>query len=511
MRAVMYLRVSTKEQAERDQTEEGFSIPAQREACSRYAADHGWEIVDEYVDRGESARSAHRPRLQALLTRITEDGDIDAVIVHKVDRLARNMEDHIAIRAAFKRHGVALHSVSENLEETASGKLVEGIHALMAEFFSSNLATEVKKGMGQKAKMGGWPHQAPIGYRNVKEYVGGKQVTQIIPDPERAPLIRKCFELYATGDWTLNQLLSEMTHRGLRSKTGKCLPISTLARTLGNKFYAGAVEWQGVEYPGQHEPLVSKDIFTRVQEILGSRSMRGTRERKHNHYLKGSVWCGVCGRRLSVQPAKDIYLYFYCLGQKNRNRTSCRERYVSADLVENHVESLYDRLQLPHDWVEQLRERMTAKIDDHQRDGIAERGSLDIRKARSEDEKRKLMDAYYAGAIDIGVLKTEQGRIAAELEGIESRLDILDARAAEWHGVLEQAVTFATHCGRTYRKASDRERRALNSAVIERLEVSGGKITEVKFHAPFDLLFSSEKFEYARMAVPTGFEPVSPP
>jgi len=87
MRCVIYLRVSTKEQAEKDLTEEGFSIAAQHEACVRRIRDEGWELVDEYVDKGESARSADRPRLRAMLARVQEDGDVEAVVVHRVDRL----------------------------------------------------------------------------------------------------------------------------------------------------------------------------------------------------------------------------------------------------------------------------------------------------------------------------------------------------------------------------------------------------------------------------------------
>lgn len=154
MNALIYLRVSTKEQAVKDETTEGYSIPAQREACLRHISERGWNLVDEFIDAGESARSADRPNLKSMLRRVAE-GDVGAVVVHKIDRLARNIEDHVAIRAALRKHGCQLVSVTENIEETASGKLVEGIHALMAEFYSANLASEIKKGMSQKAKMGG--------------------------------------------------------------------------------------------------------------------------------------------------------------------------------------------------------------------------------------------------------------------------------------------------------------------------------------------------------------------
>ena len=125
--------------------EEGYSIPAQREAPARRIRDAGWDLVDEYAERGESARSAECPQLQAMLARIATERDVNAVVVHKIDRLSRNMEDHVAIRALLRRRGVALVSVTENVLETTPRRLVEGIHALMAEFYSANLAAEIKR------------------------------------------------------------------------------------------------------------------------------------------------------------------------------------------------------------------------------------------------------------------------------------------------------------------------------------------------------------------------------
>ena len=256
MRCVIYLRVSTREQAEHGEGEEGFSIPAQREACVRHVRDKGWDLVDEYADRGESARSADRPQLKEMLARIAEDGDVDAVVVHKIDRLARNMEDHVAIRALLRRRSVTLVSVTENLEETASGRLVEGIHALMAEFYSANLASEIKKGMSQKAKMGGWPHSAPLGYTNVRETIGGRQVAHIVVDPERAPHITAAFELYATGrvDPRTPRRRARLT-AGCGTGAGATAPsqpigVSALANILANKAYAGIVVVGGHRVPG---------------------------------------------------------------------------------------------------------------------------------------------------------------------------------------------------------------------------------------------------------------------
>lgn len=512
-RCVIYLRVSTADQAERDLTEEGFSIPAQREACLRHIRDLGWDLVDEYSDRGESARSADRPQLQAMLRRITEDRDVDAVVVHKIDRLARNIEDHVAIRAVLRRCGVTLVSVTEKLEETASGRLVEGIHALMAEFYSANLASEVRKGQSQKAKMGGFPHYAPLGYTNVRETIFGRTVAHIVPDPERGPLIRSAFELYATGTYTLERLRGEMTHRGLtnrgtRNRTAAPLSVSGLASVLGNKFHMGIVEWSGIEYQGSHEPLVSAQLFTRVQDLLESRAARGVRERRHHHYLKGLLVCGVCGRRLSIQVSKGQYVYFFCLGQKSRRAPSgCREAYVAADVIERQVEELYKRIQLPPHVNECLIADLESEVIARQSRNAAEREFLAQRLSRAETERRRLLDAYYRGAVDLPTLRTEQERIGKTIRDIHAQTEAVDAHLAEWQDILRTAAGLAGTCATAYARANTRTRKLFNSAVFEAILVRDAKAAEARYCEPFDLLFSAGRFEYGDLAGEAGFEP----
>ncbi len=157
---VSYLRVSSARQAETDYDEEGFSIPAQRGGCKRKAEAMSVPLAPdgEYVDRGESAKSADRPALQAMLERVEADPRIGYVFVHKIDRLARNRADDIAIVARIRAAGAQIVSVSENVDETPSGSLLHGIMASIAEFYSRNLATEILKGSTQKAE---WRYAHP--------------------------------------------------------------------------------------------------------------------------------------------------------------------------------------------------------------------------------------------------------------------------------------------------------------------------------------------------------------
>ena len=173
MNCILYARVSTEKQAEKD-----LSIPAQLQLMREYARQHDWTVVEEFIEPGASAKTTDRPALQRLLSRIALDQStkVDVVVVHKLDRWARKLRDHIAIQMQLSQAGVRLASVTENLDDSASGKLIEHVLASFAEFYSENLATEVTKGMRQKVLSGGWPHQPPRGYVTVRNANGHSSI-----------------------------------------------------------------------------------------------------------------------------------------------------------------------------------------------------------------------------------------------------------------------------------------------------------------------------------------------
>lgn len=517
MRCVIYLRVSTREQAE-----EGYSIPAQREACLKFIQDKGWTLLDEYSDRGESARSQDRPQLQEMLARIKKDKDVQAVIVHKIDRLARNMEDHVAIKAILKRSGAALVSVVENIEDSASGRLVEGIHALMAEFYSANLATEVKKGMVQKIKNGGCVFRAPVGYKNVRDLVGGRNVAKVVVDEETAPLVNLAFRLYSTGNYSLRQVTEILEKRGLRRQSARSKPptpltLSAIAKVLTNPFYTGVVTYQGVQYPGQHEAIVDADLFRRVGEALKARDAAGERVRKHRHYLKGTLFCGECGSRLSYHIAKGRYGYFYCLGKKRG--TDCHQRYAPDD-IESAVEDLYREIQIPSNHAEKLKAKLKEEIGERSASALKEKKALAKAIQKLSGEQHKLMQAYYAEAVPLEILKAEQTRLSAEIMLCEERMKTLSASHEQVQRVLELAIQLAGNCHQAYLKAKPETRRLFNQAFFEAIYVKDRKIERAQYTELFAALFQPEgsdkeslvearRIELRSTATPWGASPGS--
>lgn len=247
--AVSYLRVSTRGQAERGGgADEGFSIPAQREANKKKALSMGAFVIKEFVDRGTSAKSADRPELQKMLEYVKENADrVDYVIVHKIDRLARNRGDDIDIMRTLWDCGVQLVSASESIDDTPAGMLMHGIMSSIAEFYSQNLANEVKKGMDEKVKNGGTVSRAPLGYINVRRVDDkGREERTVVLDEERAPLVKLAFEEYATGNWTVDDLAEHLAACGLTTRATPQIPSTPVTKKaiypiLKNPYYKGVI------------------------------------------------------------------------------------------------------------------------------------------------------------------------------------------------------------------------------------------------------------------------------
>ena len=478
-RAVSYIRVSTREQAQRGGSEEGFSLPAQREANKRKAQSMGALVVKELADRGESARSANRPELQKMLAYLKEDGGIDYVIVHKLDRLARNRADDVEINRAFEEAGVRLVSTSENIDQTPGGMLLHGIMSSIAEFYSRNLANEVIKGMGEKARNGGTLGKAPLGYVNVRgRDEHGREVRTVALDEERAPLVRLAFTEYAAGNWTVRGLAEHLNNRGLTipptaRKPTNPVSVRLLQTLLRNPYYKGVISFQGVEYAGAHEPLVDTVTWQTVQDILTAHT-NGERQRMHNHHLKSTIVCGLCGARLLVQHATSrasgTYHYFVCA---RRHRVhDCTFKAVLIDEVEARVAELYQQIRLSSDDRREIERYLRAEFEHIQANRQQDIQRLTTRQQQLEDQRHTLLEAHYAGAIPLDLLKKEQEQLTSGILAIQRELDGYTADAALVEQHLTQALDLLEDCSRLYAAAPTHLKKQLNQVFFERILVN---------------------------------------
>jgi site-specific DNA recombinase len=499
LRAVLYLRVSTAEQAATDYDEDGYSLHAQRDACRRAAERLNAEVVDEYVDRGKSARSANRPELQLMLRRIRELRDVDYVIVHKVDRLARSRADDVQIVLALRQAGATLVSATENIDETPSGTLLHAIMAAVAEFYSGNLALEAKKGMLKKAEFGGTPGPSPVGYRNIRDRIDGKDIGIVVLDEPRAAHIRWAFQTFAHGQHTLRQLTDELTDRGFTMPATVRLPerpasIQQVHKILHNRYYLGRVTFSGVEYPGRHEPLIDEPTFQLVQSLLASRNLAGDKPQTRPHPLKGTIYCGRCGRRFGIAYANGHggqYPYFYCLGRQ-QDPSACPQRYVAVDRVEAAVAQHWSNYRLIDARRQELRAAVLELFHTQNAGAEQEIASQQARIAAVRHEQQKAKEAYYHDAMTIAEFKEEQQRHTRELAAADAiiqqhltSLESIEAGVDELLQLTNDPVAF-------YEAAPDNIKRMLLQTVFEKIWIVDEQVVGVDLARPFTEVLTVE-------------------
>ncbi len=497
-RAVIYLRVSSAGQMNTDVDRDGFSLPAQRAACARKAGTLGAVVIEEFVERGESGKSTlRRTALTAMLERV-DKGDVDFVIVHKVDRLARRRADDSVILERIRAAGAQLVSVSENIDETPSGMLTHGIMAVIAEFYSMNLAAEVLKGTTEKARRGGAPFRAPIGYRNVRETFDGREIRTIAIDEVRGPLIKEAFELYASGEYSLLELASIMEAKGLRTPKTPSRPPGVVAANrlntiLRNPFYVGIVSYRGESHPGRHEALVSEDTFEKVQEMLTAKRQSGERPSRHHHFLRGTLVCADCGGRLFYTKNRGnggVYEYFSCAGRMNGR--GCIQPHHRVEAVEVAVERYYENVELSE-------EKQAIILAEFERYCDA-RAAVDAPKlieatsaaASLKDQEKKLLAAHYADEISKDIFSEEQERIRRERAAARRTIEELSVDDEALREVVKQAVALTDQMQLAYLLSNATEKRLFNQSFFEWIAIDNEKVSGAKLTAPFQALLSAK-------------------
>lgn len=420
-----------------------------------------------------------------MLSRIREQQDVDYVIVHKVDRFARNRVDDALLELELRQHGAQLVSVMENIDQTPSGQLMHGIMATIAEFYSANLATEARKGMTQKAKVGGTPNRAPIGYLNVRQVVDGREIRTVEIDPERVEHVKWAWHAYAWGEWSLNTITEELERRGLATRPTPKRPAHPLHRShvegmLANPYYVGTVVFDGVEYEGRHPAIIDRETFQRVQDLRASRAEARLKIHQHPHYLKGSLVCDYCDHRMGVMSPRGRggqYHYFYCLNQSKR-RSNCPQEYVSQAKIERLVEDCWVQVQLSSERIAEARLAVQTMIAQARSRSEAELQSQRRRLHTALRQQAKAKEAYYADALSLDEFKAEQRRISREINDTQRIIERCEAGYADAEQGLGQALSLCANAHALYLAAPADIRRMLNQAVFTELRVRNERLAE---------------------------------
>jgi site-specific DNA recombinase len=329
MNAVIYCRVSSKEQVE------GTSLESQELSCREHARRNHLDVVEVFVDRGESAKFADRPQLLELLSFCKERKHaIEQLLVWKVDRLARNVGDHFNIKAELMKHGVRVVSVTEPIDAKPEGRLLETILAGFAQFDNDVRAARTVQGMRRKIEEGIYPWQPPLGYRIAQP--GSKKQLPDEPDQPAFGVLQEAWAKFAAGGVTKADILRFLLSKKLKTRSGRSVTSQFVDHLFSDSFYAGILRepWSGEEIPGKHLPMVNRATFDAVQRLVNGRN----RSLPHlvvrpEFPLRTFVRCPSCECALTGSFSRGrskYYAYYHC----HNRRCDVRANYT-LDEVHN--------------------------------------------------------------------------------------------------------------------------------------------------------------------------------
>lgn len=477
---VMYVRVSTHEQEL-----EGFSIPAQKRLLQEYAEKNGIRVVEIFAE-AETAKKAGRKQFERMLAYLGDTPEVTHVLTEKIDRLYRNFDDHVDL---MRRNPDAnVHFVKQCKiickDSSSHDWLMHNIGLAIATHYSQNLREEVIKGMQEKARGGDFPVGAPAGYLN------DRNERKIVLDPERAPIIRKAFELYATGQYSLADIRKSMILMGYRVRGSGAKPSkSTIEHILKNPFYHGEFRWRGVLYLGKHTPLISRDLFDKVQRLL-SRGKPGAYQERKFHFVK-FLTCKHCGCAITAEIHKGKYIYYRCTS----GRGKCQQKYVPEPKLVAQLGQLLLNLRMEDgfvSWVEAaLRERDEATVEARE---------AEARRLRQDIDRLKLrLDQMYVdkleGTISEAFWRAKSGEWSAQLEEAERQLTGLEPGGEDYRQKAMRTLELAQSAHSLFLRQPPEEQREILQHVLSNCFLRDGKV-EPEYRKPFELLaFAAREFK----------------
>ena len=384
----LYSRKSTDE-ADR----QVLSIEAQNHELRELAGKEGLVILDA-LSEAQTAKEPGRPVFNAMLDRV-ERGEAQGIIAWHPDRLARNSVDGGRV--------IYLIDVGKLLwlkfptfwfEPTPQGKFMLNIAFGQSKYFIDNLKENVQRGLRAKVRNGGWPTLAPFGYKN------DRATKTIHPDPEKAPFVRSLFELYSSGRYTLEELADRLNGLGISTRRKGSLKYraSNMEKMLTNPIYYGLVRFRGDVHEGAHQPLITKDLFDRVQREMSARR-KGCGRKKgvvKDYVFRGLFRCGECGAMITAETQKG-HNYYRCTRKLKR---TCSQRFLREEDLKEQVRAEVEKVALPEDWANHMIEEINRNKEELAQSSVRAAQLLKDQIAQLEAQLSRLLDLFMSGDVD---------------------------------------------------------------------------------------------------------------
>lgn len=433
----------------------------QKDAIVRYAARNRLEIAAWFEER-ETAAKRGRPVFTQMLKDLRR-GKAVGVIIHKIDRSARNLKDWADL-GEFIDQGIEVHFANESLDlHSRGGRLSADIQAVVAADFIRNLREETRKGFYGRIKQGLYPLPAPLGYLNT----GKGKVKEL--DPVKAPLVKKAFQLYGSGQYNLDGLVETLYLLGLRNRNGSKVTRNGVSIILNNPFYIGLIRLRRTSevFPGSHPPLIGKSVFDRVQDILKGKTNR--RIHKHDFLFRRMVTCANCKRSL-IGESKKGHVYYRC---QNKN---CPITCIREEAIEQEILSHFSRLRFSDEEQAYIDQKLRQLKSDWVQDEKEALNKLRFRLTYIQTHMDRLTDAYLEQLIDKDLFGRRKASLLMEQKGIEEKLAALNEKTRSVPDKLAELLELAKSAYLQYEFGLPEQKRDLVKILFSNRLTHGKKL-----------------------------------
>jgi len=466
--AVIYARVSSKEQEQ-----EGYSIPAQLKLLRSYALKNDLIVMKTFIDV-ETAKKVGRPNFAKMLSFLQDHKDVQTILCEKTDRLYRNFKDYVTIDDLDLTIILVKEGSILNNESTSHEKFIHGIKVLMAKNYIDNLSEETIKGMTVKAEKGEFPNQPPLGYI-LKD-------KKIVVDEKTSPLIKDIFEQFAHGAYTTESIREYAWEIGLTSRKGNKPGRATIHSMLKNPFYYGDFIWSEQLYHGVHFPIISKELYNKVQEVFASR--RSGPQQKHHYAYCGLLHCAECGCAVTAETAKQKYVYYHCTLNKEKHKNV----YVREEVLEAQYAEILQKLHLSISQVNRFANLFKNKREERVKSLRTEMQQLQQKHQILE----RRIDRASAARLEQKIEAREHSRLIKQLQDSQHKIEARLIRIKYLiRNYLSDSLKLLEEAQGAYKRFldSDKETRAsIVKSLMQVSELKDGKVIP-KFKKPLDILY----------------------
>jgi site-specific DNA recombinase len=475
MKAIILARVSTEEQLK-----EGQSIPAQLARAREYCQRKTLEIKSEY-QFDESSTKDQREKFERVLEEIKNSKEKVALVVETIDRLQRSFRESVILDDLRKQDKVEIHFLRENLvisiNSNSSDLLRWDMGVMFARSYVLQLSDNVKRSIEQKLRNGEWPGMAPYGYKNITREDGKKD---IVPDEYESKIVQKMYEWYATGAFSML-----LVRQKLKKDYNFDFSKGYIDAILKNPFYYGEMRFKGKLYPHRYEPLISKELFDKVQQIKAGYNKRHFKYAGLPYIYRGLIRCADCGCMITPEKAKDKYVYYHCTQYKGKHNA----QWLREEEITEQFAQLFKRIQIPKEVLNDITESLKS----------IHKGKSELREQQFEaltkekDRYAKRIENMYLDKLDGRITTDEYDRLykmfREKIEEIDNRLANLQKAEDNYYLNVNYLLQLANKAYNLFVSSEIEEKRQLLKLLLQNPTLDGKKV-RFTLLKPFDTILN---------------------